>query len=125
MSPGLCAAITIGYYGLAGRYEALKRCELNGKRVVAMKPYAGGRLLKAGKHTKVAGYMRAGQSIEFNVPDTLSSHKCLSYTLDQIGICCAVTGASKVDEINDSLDYFNSSDTEYKKELDEILLQIE
>ena len=116
--------VNMANHTLAGRDEALKRCETHGKRVVAMKPYAGGRLLKTGMNTKVLGYMRAGKSIEFNVPGHLSSHKCLSYTLDQIGVCCAVSGASKVDEIEDSLDYFEASDTEYRRELDEILEQI-
>lgn len=116
--------VNMANHTLSDRDEALKRCEDKGKRVVAMKPYAGGRLLNAGKSTKVAGYMRAGTGIEFNVPDTLSSHKCLSYSLDQNSVSCAVTGASNVEEIMDSLDYFRARDTSYVKELDFIIKQI-
>jgi len=83
-----------------------------------------GRLLNAGKRTKVSGYLRAGKSIEFVVPDTLSSHKCLSYTLAQEGVCCVVTGPSTVDEVNDSLSYFDKGGSDYGKELSEILAQL-
>lgn len=116
--------VNMANHTLTGRDEALECCKLHGKPVIAMKPYAGSKLLNPGKKSRIAGYLRAGNSIEFTVPDTLSSFKCLSYTLDQPGVCCAVTGPSNIHEISDSLDYLLIRDTSYQKELDKILEQI-
>ncbi len=46
-----------------------------------MKPYAGGRLPKPSKKTKIADYMRGGKKVEFNVLSSLTSNKCLAYVL--------------------------------------------
>jgi predicted aldo/keto reductase-like oxidoreductase len=118
--------VNMANHTLKNRDSALKSCLDNNTSIVAMKPYAGGRLLAAGKKTKVAGYMRAGKSVEFISPLTITSHKCLAYTLDQIGVCCALTGPACVEEISDSLKYFDIDDKDknYDQELSEIGLQI-
>ena len=116
--------VNMANHNLACRDEALEQCRFQGKPVVAMKPYAGSRLLSRGKKTKIAGYLRAGKTIELNIPETMSSHKCLSYTLNQPGVCSAVTRPSNIREIDDSLDYLTASDISYSQELEKILEQI-
>lgn len=115
--------VNMANHNLVGRDIALEQCKLQSKPVVAMKPYAGGRLLNEGKKTKVTGYLRGGKTIELFIPHTMSSHKCLSYTLDQPGVCCAVTGPSNVHEITDSLDYLKVIGMSYSQELEKILEQ--
>lgn len=68
--------------------------------------------------------MRGGKEVEFNVHSSLTSHKCLAYVLDQPGVCCAVSGPSNIEAIQDNLGYFESKDIEYKLELLEIMSQI-
>ncbi|MBD3172072.1 hypothetical protein GF326_06335 [Candidatus Bathyarchaeota archaeon] len=92
--------------------------------IYSMKPYAVGRLPKLGKKTKIAGYMRGGKEVECNVHSSFTSHKCLAYVLDQPGVCCAVSGPSNIEEIQDTLRYFESNYVDYKLELSEIMSQI-
>lgn len=89
-----------------------------------MKPYVGGRLPKPSKKTKIADYMRGGKKVEFNVHSSLTSNKCLAYVLDQPGFCCAISSPSNIEEIQDTLGYFESKDSEYKIELLKIMSQI-
>lgn len=96
------------------RNEALLNCEKLGIGVVAMKPFAGGELLKAGKKVKIAAYKTGWKTVTMQVPKELTSTQLLSYTLSQPGVCTAVTGVSCLDELVYNLTYFNAS----KKEMD-------
>jgi predicted aldo/keto reductase-like oxidoreductase len=90
----------------------------------SMKPYAGGRLPNLGKKTKIIDYMRGSKKVEFNVHSSLTSNKCLTYVLDQPGVCCAVSSPSNIEEIQETLGYFESKGIEYKVEILEITSQI-
>jgi aryl-alcohol dehydrogenase-like predicted oxidoreductase len=91
------------------RNEALRRCSELGVGVVAMKPFAGGLLLKAGKKVKIPAYKSGWKRMVFKVPECATPTKLLSYTLSQRGVCTAVTGVSSLKELTSNLAYLSAS----------------
>jgi len=92
------------------RTDALRVCSKLGVGVVAMKPFAGGELLKAGKHFTIPVYKTGWKMTTINVPQEATSTKLLSYTLDQPGVRTAVTGIASFEELAADLAYLNASD---------------
>ena len=108
---------------LPGRDEALRRCAETGTGVVAMKPYAAGKLLLANRTVSFSKYQTGGLTLKKKLPVSMTPVRCLSYTLSQPGVSCAVTGVKNVDELHGGLEYLRASDPErdYERELGEIL----
>jgi predicted aldo/keto reductase-like oxidoreductase len=72
--------------------------------VVAMKPYAGGRLLRERGMQRVPGYATGGESYKVRFPENITPAQCLGYTLAQVGVSTALTGPRTVEELASSLD---------------------
>ncbi|MDD1776192.1 MAG: aldo/keto reductase [Candidatus Methanomethylicus sp.] len=105
--------INLANNSLLGRDDALAACMRNGVGVLAMKPFAGGRLLMRDKTIRFHGYLRGGSShIKQRVPDSTSVARCLSYTLSQIGVSSAVAGVRKLSELDEILSYGNAAPEE-------------
>ena len=99
-------------HGYGARDEALKACLRLGVGVVAMKPFAGGELLKAGREVRIPAYKTGWKTLTMRVPPEATSAKLLNYTLSQPAVCTAVTGISSLKELNANLTYLNASDNE-------------
>ena len=93
----------------AARTEALRTCCKLRVGVVAMKPFAGGELLKAGKKVVIPIYKTGWKMMTVNVPQETTSAKLLSYTLDQPSVCTAVVGISSLKELAEDLLFLNVS----------------
>jgi predicted aldo/keto reductase-like oxidoreductase len=111
--------VNMANHGLKGRDEALKLCRDMGMGVVAMKPYAGGNLLKANKKVKFPEYKTGGVRAESRIPGSMTNVKCLHYSLSQPGVSCAVSGPKTVQELKSTLSYLHSSEESrsYQSEL--------
>jgi len=92
--------------------EALKFCHHCGVSVVAMKPFAGGELLKSGKSVTIAEYKTGWKSLSLIVPKCATPVRLLSYVLDQPAVCTAVTGITSTRELAANLAYLTSSKEE-------------
>jgi len=101
--------VNIANHMYEARNEALRRCDKLGIGVVAMKPFAGGLLLKAGKEVKIPAYKSGWKTMFFKVPKCATPVKLLSYTLGQRGVCTAVTGVSSLEELERNLAYLSAS----------------
>ncbi len=101
--------VSIANHMYEARNEALRRCNELGVGVVAMKPFAGGLLLKAGKKVKIPAYKSGWKTMVFKVPECATPTKLLSYTLSQRGVCTAVTGVSSLEELTRNLAYSSAS----------------
>ena len=98
---------------LPGRNEALTTCAQNGVGVVAMKPFAGGRLLWRNRTVKIASGKRGGgTTITLKVPESMTPIRCLAYTLSQVGVCTAIPGLSSLQELDEILSYQNATAAE-------------
>jgi predicted aldo/keto reductase-like oxidoreductase len=77
------------------RKELYFACAAKDVAIVAMKPYAAGKLLNANTS-----------------PIPLTPIQCLSYVLSQPGVCCAVPGCKTPEELKATLAYINASNDE-------------
>jgi predicted aldo/keto reductase-like oxidoreductase len=90
--------------------------------VVAMKPYAGGNLLKVNKKVNFPEYKTGGVKAELKIPGSMTDIKCLHYSLSQPGVSCVVSGPKNLQELQGTLRYFNSSEKSrsYQSELSQL-----
>lgn len=102
--------------------EALRFCQQRNIGVVAMKPFAGGELLKVGVNVKIAVYKTGWKPMSLIVPKCTSPIRLLSYVLDQPSVCSAVTGVSSAQELATNLTYLTASkeEKEYRMLLNEL-----
>lgn len=115
--------VNMGNHPLEGRDVVLRRCAETGTGVVAMKPYAKGKLLRAGRTVNLSTFDTGGPKRKQKIPLGNTAVKCLSYSLSQPGVRCAVAGIKTIEELFGGLAYIDASETEraYEKELAELL----
>lgn len=118
--------VNVANHMYEARDQALRICSELGIGVVAMKPFAGGLLLKAGQKVKIPAYKSGWKTMEFKVPKCSTSTKLLSYTLNQRSVCTAVTGVSSIEDLIKNLAYLNASSEEkdYTVLLEELEIEL-
>ncbi len=105
---------------LRGRNEALAACAREGVGLVAMKPFAGGFLLRQGKTVGIAPIRKGGgERVKLKIPSHMSPIHCLAYVLSQIGVSTTIPGVRSTDELGGILSYIDS--TAEEKDYSEIL----
>jgi len=91
---------------LRGRNEALATCARKSVGLVAMKPFAGGRLLWRNKTVGIAcGKRGGGSTVHLKIPAEMTSVLCLAYTLSQVGVSTTIPGVSSLEQLNEILSY--------------------
>ncbi|HUT82897.1 MAG TPA: aldo/keto reductase [Candidatus Bathyarchaeia archaeon] len=115
------------------RQEMLATCAENNIGLIAMKPFAGGNLLKANKVVSLGGYKIGAYDIQGDkdfskkkIAEDATAIKCLHYILSQVGVSAAVPGVSNIEELDDCMSYYSASeaDLDYSnliKEFDEYI----
>lgn len=94
------------------RNEMLATCAKEGVGIVAMKPFAGGKLLQKNKTVNIAAYQTGWKSLKRKIPQLITPVQCISYTLSQVGVCCTVPGVKNVEELNSVLAFLDATDEE-------------
>jgi hypothetical protein len=92
-------------HGVPGKLDLLRTCAARGVAVVAMKPYAGGKLLQGPRTQRFGRYLRGGDASKFRKPDAITPVRCLAYVLAQIGVAAAIPGCASVEELDAALAY--------------------
>ncbi len=103
--------INLANHSLPDRDTVLDLCKRKGVGVVSMKPFAAGRLLKAGEVTMVQRWQSGGQYLKLMMPE-ITTTQCLSYSLAQPGVCVVVAGPSNLIELNDLIGFKNAKKDE-------------
>ncbi len=103
--------INLANHSLPDRDTVLDLCKRKGVGVVAMKPFAAGRLLRAGEVTMVQRWQSGGQYLKLMMPE-ITTTQCLSYSLAQPGVCVVVAGPSNLIELNDLIGFKNAKKDE-------------
>ncbi|MFH1008312.1 MAG: aldo/keto reductase [Candidatus Latescibacterota bacterium] len=80
--------------GVLEEKELFRACAGEGVGLVAMKPFAGGKLLQK------------------NEARSLTPVQCLSYTLSQMGVSCAVPGVKDLGELEAALHFLDATSAE-------------
>jgi predicted aldo/keto reductase-like oxidoreductase len=106
-------------HAMPGRPEMLEACITHNVGLVAMKPFAGGNLLREERTIEVADYQMgrteaAGSPMKFMKSKVITPVQCLSYILDQRGVSTAVPGCANTEQLEAALAYFDATAEEKK-----------
>ena len=97
---------------MPGRKELLSLCARQGVGLVAMKPFAGGKLLQQKGTIRVAKYQTGGESFKTRITSKISPVQCLSYLLAQGGVSLALPGVKDTAELAAALHTLEATDAE-------------
>jgi predicted aldo/keto reductase-like oxidoreductase len=95
-----------------GKRDLFQACVAHGVGVVAMKPFAGGKLLSKERTVRVSGYQMGGTALKLKKTVPITPVQCLSYALSQVGVCTTVPGCANVDELRAALAYLEVAEEE-------------
>lgn len=105
--------INMANNALRGRNKVLATCVRKGVGLVAMKPFAGGRLLMHNKTVRVNPLKKGGGStIMLKVPAMMTPVRCIAYTLSQVGVSTTIPGVSSLQELDEILSYQDATAAE-------------
>ncbi len=99
--------INVAGHAVAGRSELLSLCVREQVGIVAMKPFAGGRLLQRGTH-RIAKYQTGGDSVKVRIGSEITPVQCISYVLAQPGAPVALPGVKDPGELASALHTLNA-----------------
>ena len=97
---------------IPGKRDLWNACLAHDVGVVAMKPYAGGRLLRAGDEVAVESWQVGGDAVRFRRSVAVTPIQCLSYVLEQPGVSTIVPGCQDLTELDAALGYWTASSEE-------------
>ncbi len=105
---------------LPNRNEALAACARNGVAVVAMKPFAGGTLLMKNETVRISAIRKGGgKTVKFQIPQEMTTTRCLAYALSQIGVSTVIPGVKNLQELKEITAYQTA--TSEQKDYSEII----
>lgn len=104
--------INIVNHVMPGREDFLETCTKEGIGLVAIKPFAGGKLLQRNRTVSIAKYQSGGISLKKKIPKDINPIKCLNYTLSQTGVSTTIPGIKNLQELKETLAFLNASDEE-------------
>jgi uncharacterized protein len=109
--------LNLSSHAMPGRQELIETCVRHQVGLVAMKPYAGGNLLRKGKRFEVAdnqmGRTRmAGAPMKFTKSLKITPVQCLAYVLDQTGVSTTVPGCASIKQLDAALAYPDATEME-------------
>jgi predicted aldo/keto reductase-like oxidoreductase len=109
--------INLAGHAIPGRRELLLECQERGVGVVAMKAYAGGKLLSPGRTLLMESWQR-GTEGSVEVPPTeverraglapITAVQCIAYALAQPAVATVVPGCAELTELLAALDYYQA-----------------
>jgi predicted aldo/keto reductase-like oxidoreductase len=104
--------VNLANNAMPNRAEMLAGCAKEGIGVVAMKPFAGGKLLQKNRTVTIAAYQSGWKSLKKKIPSVITPVQCISYTLSQVGVCTTVPGVKNVEELDAALAFLDATDDE-------------
>jgi hypothetical protein len=111
--------INLAGNAIPGRKELFNLCVKYNVGLVAMKPFAGGRLLQKDQLMSLEHYQLGAPEKKMEKPAEIKPIQCLSYVLSQIGVSTVVPGCKNLEQLAESLSYFDATDEE--KDFSEII----
>ena len=97
---------------MPGKSEFLKTCEKERIGLIAIKPFAGGKLLQRNHTVYIAKYQSGGISLKKKIPSFITPIKCLNYTLSQVGVSSTIPGIKNLQELEEIYTYFTAPEDE-------------
>jgi len=97
--------INLAANAVPGKKELLQSCVSHNVGLVAMKPYAGGKLLNKQRTVRMARYQMGGQALELKKTTPITPVQCLAYVLSQVGVSTTVPGCASLEQLAATLAY--------------------
>ncbi|MFW9947324.1 MAG: aldo/keto reductase [Candidatus Odinarchaeota archaeon] len=104
--------INLANHGLMGRDEFLTVCSKSEIGLVAIKPFAGGKLLKRNQITHFAKYQTGGLSFKTKIPSDITPTKCIYYVKSFPEVSVVLMGVKNIEELNENLGYLTMQEIE-------------
>jgi predicted aldo/keto reductase-like oxidoreductase len=109
--------INLASHAVPGRAELLAACVARQVGLVAMKPFAGGNLLRQGRVIYAEDYQMGriqtgGGPSRFETAVNLTPVQCLAYVLAQAALSTAVPGCKNLEELAGALAYWDATEEE-------------
>lgn len=104
--------LNLAGHAVPGKAELLNACAARGVGLVAMKPFAGGKLLQATRTIALENWQSGGGDLEVQRQRPITPVQCLAYVLAQVGVSTTVPGARDLAELDAALAYWRASDEE-------------
>jgi hypothetical protein len=106
--------VNLASHTMPGHQALFRACAAHDVALVAMKPYAGGNLLRPSPTMVIEDFQLGrtelpGAPSRFEKPDAITPVQCLSYVLAQPGVATAVPGCKNVAELEAALAYWDAS----------------
>ncbi|GAH46985.1 unnamed protein product [marine sediment metagenome] len=96
---------------LDGRAELLTACQNKKVGLIAIKPFAGGKLFMRNRTVYFAKYQTGGIKFKKKVPRDLTPSECINYVNSLNGVTIVLTGVKSVEELRENLKYSDSQET--------------
>jgi len=97
--------INLANHYLAGRDELLTTCLKKRIGLIAIKPFAGGKLLMRNQTVYIAKYQTGGIKLKKKIPRDITPIQCINYVNSLSGVSVVLTGVKSVEELNENLKY--------------------
>jgi predicted aldo/keto reductase-like oxidoreductase len=97
---------------IPGKRDLLAACQAHDVALVAMKPFAGGRLLSPQEDIHAERWQVGGEEVRLRRAREVTPIRCLSYILEQPGVSTIVPGCRTVAELDAALAYWEATPEE-------------
>ncbi|NLT73883.1 MAG: hypothetical protein GXX94_06765 [Chloroflexi bacterium] len=104
--------VNLGAHGVPGRRELYQSCAARNVGIVAMKPFAGGRLLQKETQVSLEFWQTGGGGSTLEKRDSITPVQCLHYVLSQVGLSTTVPGCADIDQLDAALAYYDATEEE-------------
>jgi predicted aldo/keto reductase-like oxidoreductase len=102
--------VNLAANAVPGKRDLLQACVAHDVGLVAMKPYAGGKLLNKDRTVRMSHYHMGGEAIKLKKQSPITPAQCLSYALSQVGVSIALPGCADGEQLAAALAYLDASE---------------
>jgi uncharacterized protein len=104
--------LNIAGHAVPGRQRFLQVCAERGVGVIAMKPFAGGKLLQPEMVLNLEKWHRGGDATKIERKSEITPIQCLHYVLSLPGISNIVPGCKTLKQLDEALVYYDATSTQ-------------
>jgi hypothetical protein len=104
--------VNLAGHAVPGKKDLFRACAAKGVGLVAMKPFAGGKLLLKERIVAMENFQVGGAPQTIEKPRPITPAQCLAYVLAQSGLSTIVPGCKSVEEVRDVQGYWETTPEE-------------
>ena len=104
--------ISLAGNAIPGKKELFKTCATHDVGLVAMKPFAGGKLLQQERVISMEHWQLGGAEFQLEKSAPITPVQCLSYVLSQVGVSTIVPGCKDLEQLAAALAYWQATEEE-------------